>query len=81
MIERQRECVDHFALPPGARIQDRRRDDVHADVALETREHRARIFLEVGIEIVLLGHLAQVGVGQHDALQVRDVLVGVARAA
>ena len=46
---------------------------------LQALEHRARIVVEVRIQVVLLRHLAQVAVGQHDALEVLHVLVGIAR--
>ena len=41
VVVRQRECVDDLALAAGARIENGRGDDLHADVAPQPLEHGA----------------------------------------
>ena len=77
VVVRHREGIHHFALAAGARIEDGRGHDLHVDVAAQALEHRGLVIREIRVQVVLLVELAQVAIGEHDALEVLHVLVGV----
>src|SRR5690606_24912516 len=65
-----------FALSPGPRIQNARRDDAHVDIPTQSAHELALAFAGI-VERVLLEQAAQVRVTQHARAQALHILIGV----